>query len=344
MADVRFKKGIKHRDFRKLYLIIGALVVIGIVYMAFFSNSVANIVNPTQLNINVNQTVYFRLPDSHNTYAIFLKAILGNSATAYVSGMPVLEKPIIVLQMTSSSSYNISTSASAAANMHISMLNTSKSGASFEITPLLVDLGVKPSATIGVLQPVSFYGTLNYNGIQLTNTTNTQGGGSSTATTTVVTTTVAPTTTVQPANMTPTVLAGINATTPGILMKAYGALFAKDTACTSSIYNQSMPIYSTYHSAAKGPNDYYNATQHTPTSITIAVSNLHGTLYSALYTAHTPSATWTGPLANIQYDIGSNTIGTVTFEGLWQGLNYTQISANYNHQNSVPNACGALIP
>lgn len=328
--------------------IVIVIVVLLVIYGVFslLQPGVTSITAAKTLSLSVNQTLFFRI-NNGGAAAIRLVNVTANHAIFYVTSLPVLYNPVVVVSLAAASSANISSNATQSANMNLELVSSSASGATIIVTPW--PTSVKTSSDISLITPVSF--TLSGSAATTTATTTTvtltttvSGSGTSTATTTAAITTTKVTTTVAavPASF-QQALTLLNQTNIGMLMINYKALYIKDAACTSNVYNATYHYY--YTGAIPGPESFENVSAETPTNINI--NETEGTAANSVivtYVAVTPSASWSGPAVKAVLNTGATVaLKNVTYTGIYTGLNYTTLSDAYNFQSGVSGACGAYI-
>jgi hypothetical protein len=134
----------------------------------------------------------------------------------------------------------------------------------------------------------------------------------------------------------------INSTGTGVLMNNYAKLYAKDSGCNASTYNST---YLTYHaSAPPAPVDFANLSQVVPRSLTVSASVSSGPDVAVVYKTAAPSSASTGAaLVVIVNTSSSSFLSSVTYTGVYYGLNYTQLNSTYAFQSKILNACAAYV-
>lgn len=311
--------------------IIIAIIIIVIIYFAltsFVFNSIHQLNVQESFTLNKNNTIFYSFPDNSTTYAIFLKNVSSSSATFYVSGLPILTKPVVVVTLLAGGSANVSSKAGSVADIHLSLSSSTGSQATFSMTPLLQGLNIRVNGNLYVLNPSSLSGNVSVTTIATTISTTTVG--STSTLTTII-------------NVTPNhqVLSGVNATPIGKLMSKYKALYMKDTQCTPSVYNSTY--LSQFGSLPPAPSSYVNVSELTPTNLDMSVSNVATNIYNITYSSVSPSSLTTGAALVVEYSLASNSIIAQKFKGIFLGQNYTQLNSSYNFQGGFNNNCGAYI-
>ncbi|MDE1846240.1 MAG: hypothetical protein KGH53_03100 [Candidatus Micrarchaeota archaeon] len=327
--------------------VVAALIVIAVAYFGFSgSSSVSHISAAQSFTIPLNGTVYFTLLNGTSVSSIFLQGSSNSSALFYVSGTPILVKPIVVASILKGTAQNISTTLGTSANLNVLLVSSTAGQATITLTPLPATLGIKVSPSVAVITPSvvlqgGTFSTPTTTTVTTSIPTTTVAGSATTATTTVATTA---TTTVASTIPTAQVMAYANATVLGNLIKNFKALYISGQSCTSSLYN------STYRtklgSAPSGPNVYSSIVTVTPTDATFSISQVGTTLYNVTYSLVAPSASAAGAAVVLEINNNNGALITTNFvsTGPWRGLNTTIIQNNYNFAAGIGNACAALIP
>ncbi|MGI0141721.1 MAG: hypothetical protein ACREBF_03685 [Candidatus Micrarchaeales archaeon] len=325
--------------------ILGVIIVIGIVYFVGTSllSGALQISSMQTFNIPTNGSVYFTLPNNTGSYSIFLRSSSNSSATFYISGSPILVKPIVVVSMPVLGSSNASTTGGSFANVHVTLESSSNSGVKVDLTPLPTSLNLRVSGGISEINPTTL----------LSGTASTTTGGSQTTTvaTTVTTTatttavTTAPTTTISGGISAVTqtqVMTDANATNIGLLMKNFKTLYVNGHSCTSALYNSTYA--SKFGSVPKSYNTYANVSQVTPTTSSWSIVSVGTTLYNVTYSLTAPSSQASGKAVVLEINTGNGALVSEAYTGPFQGLNYTVLASNYNFAVGVGNSCGILLP
>lgn len=320
---------------------IGIIIVLAAVYfLATRSQAPVNTLNSLQsFTIPLNGSESFTLPGDNNVYSIYLKSATNSTATFYVSGVPILIKPIFVVDMHVLASENLSTTNHNIANLHMELQSVSPSQATVALTPLASSLDSIVTSGITVINPASLL-----QGSTLLESESVTGGG--TATTTVTTTvTTSVTTTVFNGvtnGTTSQVMTLINNTQIGTLMKNLAPLYAKSNQCTADIYNTTYQVK--YGSLPDGPNSYYNVSPYAPRSIRWTISNFSVNVYNVTYILAAQQSVAAGPAFIIQMNTASGLAISQRFTGPWAPLNYSLLNAQYAFASSIANNCAAVVP
>ena len=313
-------------------VIILAAIIAAWVYVATSSATVHYVSPSASVTLAHNGMFYFRLPGNTNTYLVTLENSSNGGALLYLTQLPVLNNPISAVFIFPNEGINLSLEGTTVADIHISLIGSNASYAKLSLEPVDPSLGIK-AASVPVIAPMIFIEQALYTGnVSVVTTT-----ASSTSTSTTVLTTV-PSSSLPVAQL----MQLVNNTSPGILMNGYKALYEKDRACSAGVYNATY--YKYYNSYPSGPNSFANVSTMIPIDMNITVSKVGGDIYSATYSTVSRSPSSSGPAFTIAMNITNGQIESAVFEGIFRGLNYTQINAAYQFQNSIQNYCGAYIP
>ena len=252
-----------------------------------------------------------------NQFSIYLNYSTPSLANLYLSSIPILQGQTTTLMINKGQAANISLSGSQYADIELKLISSNNTGAVLSVVQIPADIkistGISGSATTAAT------------------TATTTTGSTSTSTT-------QPTTTVNTGAL---AISAFNKTSVGTLMDNYAALYQATQSCTPSLYNSTF--ISTQHSAPSGQNTYYNTSDVTPYKITSSEVEVSPGTYNITYT--TVSKTLgSKTVLNAQFTYPSNVTVTYAFTGLFNGLTYSQVESNYNSQDSIGNACAALIP
>ncbi|MDE1854908.1 MAG: hypothetical protein KGH57_01125 [Candidatus Micrarchaeota archaeon] len=314
---------------RQIIGLVAALIVIYIAY-GILLPSVVTITSTRSLTLSTNQSQLIKI---YNGSPADMKVVSSSSSSAsfYLTSVPVLYGPVVSFSLSPQASLNVSSSGSGTADMNIKLVSSSNSSITVEITPLTAALGIKPSRGVTLLNPASLsnIGTSN-----ITITTL-----STVSTTSTTTTTISTNSTLVLFQQALTLM---NKTGTGVLMKNYAALYAKDVACTPSVYNATYTQYYSKHPPA--PVDYYNVSLATPTGIKINESKLSKTNVLLTYSTVSPSPGTTGTAVQAIINTSSSSfIQSLSFTGVYAGFNYTILNKSYAFQSKILNNCGAYI-
>ncbi len=327
-ARKKFSFSIRWASPKEIIAVLVSLIIIYLIYGALTSG-VIEISSTSSLSFASNQTSFIRIYNGSDA-AIKLSSTSSSSASFLITSLPALYGPVVSFSMAPGSSLNVSTDGSHVADMNIRLVSSTSAGATVAITPFLLELGIKPSASITLLNPASL--------------SNIKTGSSLTTVTTVST----QTTTVLAQNQTQILfqqaLQLMNKTGPGALMKDYKALYEKDVGCTMSTYNST---YAVYYSGAKppAPVSFENVSSSTPTDIKLNLTTLAAKDNVLLtYSTVSPSPSTTGSaLIAIINTSSAAFLHSVTYTGLYTGLNYSALNSSYSFQSRILNDCGAYI-
>ncbi|MDE1768663.1 MAG: hypothetical protein KGH67_01795 [Candidatus Micrarchaeota archaeon] len=306
-----------------------AVVVIVIAFLLLQPSGVATINSNNTVTINLNSTYNFKLPDNNSVASLYLASSSGSGATLYLSKLPVLENNIFVVPLQKGTVVNVSVYGGSAADLQISLISSAATGAIVSLYYIPHNLNLHP-ASLQMLGSSSV--------------------GQTTAPTTTVpslttspqqTTTIQATTTVPKLNASGTALADANSSIYGVLANNYKTLYLKEASqCTPSTYNST---YITKHQTSpKGPNTFQNVSIATPTSIVSSIKQLSATLYNITYVA----VIGIGNTPSLVIEINSTTkfVKTYTFEGIFQGMTYSDALTQYQAFNQSSNPCELYVP
>ncbi len=251
-------------------------------------------------------------------FSVYMNYSTPFAAYLYVSSIPIFQGQTTSITLQKGQAANISLSDSQYADIELKVLSSNNTGAVLSVVQIPGELKI-PAGTSGA-------------GTTAPTTITTTASG----TTTVATT--APTTTV---NTSALAVAAFNTTSIGTLINGYGFLYKATQSCTPSLYNSTF--ISTQHSAPSGQNTYDNTSKVTPYDMVYSIAEVSSGTYNITYT--TVSKTLGSKAAlNAQFAYPSNTVITYTFTGIFAGMTDSQVQSNFNSQNSIGNACAALIP
>ncbi len=310
--------------------IVAILIVIVIAYFLFSGSSVQKISSNKTVSLLVNSSFNFNLPDNTTPASIFLASSSNNSATIYLSTLPVLEKNLYQITLQRGSSINVSVYNSPNADLQIGFVAGGLKSGSISLIYIPSNLNVKPAA-LQALNSTSFgKGGATTTISQSTQTTTIKG-----------TTTTAPTTTVKSQNVTQQALIDANNSIEGTLIVNYNRLYTTAAAkCTPSAYNTT---YITKHShAPSGPNSFANVTLAVPTSLYETATKAAGNVYNVTYTAVIPIGNL--PALKMQINTTTQFVGTYSFVGIFQGETYDTALSQYQGLNQSTNPCSPYVP
>ncbi len=304
------------------YLRIGIVVlvlaaVIGVAASAL-SSGVPNITDATTLNITSSGTV-FRMAGTE--YVAFLHGMSGATAYIYITKTPVFISQVLNVTLTEGTTVHVNYGASSA-NMALTLKSVGTS-AYVQIVPISASIGMAPdSAYIRALPPASLEGKATTIKINVNNAT-------STTTVSAIVTTV-PSATSQ-------VMQELQATEYYPLMLNYSNAYAKTLQCTQSMYD--ADYISQYGTVPTGPSTYQNSTAAAPYNMSLSIAQSSGDIYTATYTTKAKESVGSGPALVITINSTSGAISGTKYEGVFSGLNYTQLYNAYAKMASVGDAC-----
>lgn len=317
-------------------IVIGLVVILVIAYLLFNGSGAQLISSNKTVTLALNSSINFYLPDNNTVASLFLAQSSNSSILLYLSKTPVLEKNILMLPMQKGNVANLSVYGSQYADLQVSMVSSTPTGAIISLSTIPKNLNIRP-AILQLLNSTSFGKTITATTTIPTNSQSTTiipSGGLST-------TTIAATTTVPPSvNATALALLDANKSIYGVLMTNYNKLYIKAaTTCTPTLYNSSFRISQGY--APTGPNSFANATLAVPSSITASVKKVPGGLYNVTYTAVIPIGNL--PALLLQINTTTQFVSSYSFLGVFQGTNYGTALQQYQALNSS-SACSPYIP
>jgi|GEM_PF-1555684 hypothetical protein len=333
------------------------LIAVAIGYLALTWHGTPTVTTNQSFSVQNGQSIYFRLKNNPDTFALFLQNSSNSYSIIYVSKVPVLTSPIITFGLASSQSVNISAEGSSQnADLQVKLISSTNKSATIELISIPSIFTIKLSSGIQVRNPASFYTPNNATQpIVITQSPAVQNKTSNKTTATVTTPVTPKNTTTTPKNVTTTpqqpkvsgnsiknISSILNATYIGTLMNEYKTLYNKDKACDSQTYGTDLQTND--HYAPIGPFDYANASASTPTDVTVNATMLSKTNYAVRYYIVTPSAVFTKPSVAFNLSTSSGVVTNIVFAGAYLDQNYTSLNQVYNFQNGIANDCGAYIP
>ncbi|MEM4122067.1 MAG: hypothetical protein QW644_01100 [Candidatus Micrarchaeaceae archaeon] len=326
-------RSVSHKHtLRNTFILIVILVIIAVaIYWIYAMHGVQLITSQETFNIAAGSGIYFDVPSSQGTYYLFVKNSTASGSVIYITGLPILSKPVVATFIAAGSGANLSTDALKYSNIHVFLQSSNSSFVKIALSPISSGLAIKPSPNVVIL-PAILAEHVIYNGTVSVVTT-----------TTSTTTTVAPTTTIS-ANATipvANIMKLVGNLNVGTLMSEYATLYTKDRACNESVYNATM---SKYGIPTNGPFSFYNASMNTPYELETNITSAGNGNYNVIYSVLTKSQPRPNPSLVILLNYSSGTPKNVSFTGAYFGLNYTELNAAYQFQNSINNFCGAYIP
>jgi hypothetical protein len=341
--NTRYGVGGKGRGSPKVRGIAIAVVILAVAVIAAYlvvQPGVTEVTATRTVSFQANQTLYFGLSDG--TVALKLQSSTPSTAVFYASQTPVLFGSVSQFSLNQGMSANVSSSGSVSADMNIMLISTSATGATVQITPLSTSLGVKPSGSVSVMNPIAF----GSNAAAVTTvaaSSNTQTGQE---TSTVSTTVPSTTTANQIASITPAqrAMAAANNSTAGKLMLDFRKLYLADASCDSNTYSITYVKY--YSAMPTGPNSFANVSELTPTDVKVSASQTGSSGdYKVTYSMVSQSSVTSGPAVTMTVDPTTGAVSGITYEGMFMGFNYTVASQLYDFQSTIPNSnvCAAYI-
>lgn len=311
--------------------IIGTIVLIVIVaaIALSFAGGIPTISSNKTITLQHNASANFYLPDSRNVSSIFLAQSSNSSATVYISRNPVLLNSITQISLTKGETTNISLSGGNA-DLQITLISGTSKAATIALSYVPKTLGIKSSSGIG----------------SLNNTGGGQVKASTTESTTIPnapTTTAAATTTVVQENPTVEAYAVANATSLGILMSDYKALYEKDkTDCTRSIYDSAYA--DNFGVVPTGPNTFANMSLIAPVSIKMSAASAGGDLFNiSYYDVNVSGVEAKDRILQMQINITGQYVVSSDFSGDFYGMSYTSVLQQYQSLNSSSDLCSAYV-
>lgn len=314
---------------RLVLLLIVALIVAYVAY-SFLFPAVVTVASAQNFMLSQNQTVFMRLYNS-SVVALTLTSTSASGASFSVSSVPMVYGPVLYFNMIPSQSLSVSAFGAKEADMNVALVSSSGNGASVEITPLHELLGVQVSPNIRIANPASLTGVSRTGNVTIAPRQ---------------TSSIASTTTIAAQNSSQAeilkALSLINSTGTGTLLGQYAKLYAKGVGCNESTYNTT---YLTYHGTLPpAPLSFANLSQLTPTGMTINASVSSGPNVVIMYSTTARSTTSAGPVIIAVVNTTSvSFLTSVTYTGIYQGLNYTVLNSTYAFQSRILNNCAAYV-
>ena len=316
-----------HHRSRKLVLAIAALIIVAIVGLALVSGAGVPTVSSTYtVTLQNRSAAAFYLPDSGNSSSIYLSSVSASGAVLYIGRNPVLTSPITVATLSIGQLVNVSTAHTAYADLQIRLVSSTADSATIALTYVPSSLGVSPSSGLSALN-----GTLAMQ--QYTTVPTTTAQATTTAATSV-------TTTASPVNHTLAVLEEANATSYGVLINKYKALYERDAgACTRSQYD--IDYSRTFGSVPSGPSTFANASVAVPTTIKSSITKVSAVMYNITYSS--VSGIGTSPAMVIQFNATGQYVVASKFTGIFLDQNYATTLSNYQAVNTS-DPCSVYLP
>ncbi|MEM0200840.1 MAG: hypothetical protein QXD23_00335 [Candidatus Micrarchaeaceae archaeon] len=342
MASLNFKH--KTHGFQRkrspTTLIIAAIIIIAIAVVVLLSLGGVNKISSSQtFTIKQGSSLQFTLPSSQSTFSIYLNNATTSSAGLLVSQSPVLSSTIVSFLINNGSTLNISTEGLSTANLQIKLLSSNSTYAKLQLTPVPSGLTIPTSSFVINSQPSPIpKSSITPAQSTISTTTSIQ---SSTAPKTSQQSTVPTTTTTTP-SISQSIITEANNSYIGTLVANLNILYAEESQCTSSIYNQTFISY--VHQQPIGPFSYQNVSTVTPKSILTKITGPFSYGYLVNYTSNSDSKLTSGLAISMELNSTTGVISNVKFSGIFEGQNYTDIHNSYTFQSGIGNSCAALIP
>ncbi|MGC8479655.1 MAG: hypothetical protein ACP5M9_03235 [Candidatus Micrarchaeia archaeon] len=348
MASLTFNK--KHAFKRKSnnkYLVITVIIIIAAVLLVLLSLGGVNTISQSEtVTLKQGTAMQFYLPSYHNVFSIL--ATQGSSLYTYIqiSQSPVLASAIISFSISQGSMLNVSTTGSKNANLQVKLLSSNSTYSTIQLTPVPYGLIIPISSGVSATEPapVPQSGSSNVSIISTTvqSTTTTQNTQQTTtqAVTTSITSVVT-TTQTSNAGIPQSVINQASQSYIGSLVSNLNTLYAEESQCTQSLYNQTLISYA--HVSPTGPLSYQNVTLYTPSSITNKITGPFSKGYLVTYYSQSKSSQTTGAAISMYLNQSTGAISDIVFSGIFQGQNYSDLESSYNFQSGIGNACAAYI-
>jgi hypothetical protein len=315
---------------KAVYAIVALIIIYFIVTWAWNTFSVVGISGPTNLTITNSSTI-FTLQGGE--YSTSLVSYSPSATQISLTRQPTFLNPTFYVTLYNGSSTKVN-GAGQYANIQIALDSASNSAAQVTITPIAASALATPDSSRITVASTSLTPFGGAGGVQPQSTTTvTQSQSTTTVTQSQSTTTVAQssTTTIAGTGYYNTAVAILHQNEFYGLMLNYTALYASDTGCSPAIYNQSYDTK--YGSYPTGPTDYHNLSTHTPTAMTLNITNTT-TSAVATYIAAVANQSFSGPAIVIKMNLQSKLITGTVVEGVYQDLNYSSLLNGYTYATS----------
>ncbi|MDE1851405.1 MAG: hypothetical protein KGH69_01805 [Candidatus Micrarchaeota archaeon] len=309
-------------------IVVALVVVIALAYFFIAGSGIQTVRTSSNFSLFSSNSVNFMLPGNDSVYSIYLAAASPGSATFYVGKEPILINKISVFTLIPGSAVNVSTEGLGTANIEVKLHSSSNNSATVEIVHIPKDFNARVSGSVTYLANSS------------------QGSSATTVTTTIAATTTigqgtttAPTTTVSTSGTSSQALVDANLTTYGTLMNNYKVLYNNGKQCTQNTYNIDMANAGKSYSP---PNDYYNASQFTPTDVKSSAAKVSGSVYNVTYILNTPIGN--SNVLTLKVDSASNTLISEKFGGFFSSETYSTLNQKYQAAVAIGDNCASYIP
>lgn len=325
----------------KLLIVLAVIIIAVVAYAVFFLSVSQTVVSaPATANLTSAGTIF---SINGQQYLISLASISVSQGKAYIhiSKLPIFVNPILNVTLSIGNITKIN-AGTTYADMGVQLQSLSANSATVQVSPLYTSLKISPDS-----QDISYIqGTLYNSGQspsqQITTTIASSGSSSTTAKTT---TTAASTTTVVATNNTQLDIntALKNNALYGLMLN-FSVLYANTSECTSQLYNSTY-IYAHGH-APPGPSSYENVSPFVPYNLTISTSNLGSGNFNIAFKTLTQNPVYDDSVAvNLQVNASTKTVTNESFPstGIFDGLNFTKLRANYVSAIAAGGACGVEV-
>ena len=301
----------------KIILAVVAVIIIVAAYAVLSSGSGARQIGQNYTFTLQKGTAQNLALGNGKEFSVYLNYSTPTTAYLQISSIPIFQGMITRIALSKAQTINISLNNSQYSDIELRTVSTNSTNAVLSVVQIPSGIKISTGNT--------------ETGTTATTTVSATGG------TTSISSTI-PTTT---ANNTVLAVSAFNSTQTGTLINNFGALYRATQSCTPSLYNSTY--ISTQHSAPSGPNTYYNVSEVTPYNMVYSVADVSPGTYNLTYT--TVSKTLgSKPVLKAQFSYPSNVTVSYVFIGIFSGMTYSQVLSAYNSQNSIGNACAALIP
>jgi hypothetical protein len=319
-------------------LIVIIIIAIGLYYVFFLYVNQTVIQAPATANVTASGTI-FSVNGQQYLISLSEASISTGQAYIHISKLPIFLNTLLNVTLPLNNITKIN-AGSVYANMGIQLLSMSTNSITIQISPLDTSLAISPdSQHIKQIQ-----GTLYTSGQAATTittttiaTTTTIGTGSSTTTTAATTTT-----TIAVNNTQLEISAALGGNNMYALLLNFSKLYTNTTGCTQSGYDTLYPIVT--HMQPNPPNDYPNASQITPYSMSSTTAQVGSGLYNVTFTTKAHAQLFDNvPAVILEVNTNSNTVTySISSKGIFEGQSYSTMDQNYVQANSE-GACGVEV-
>lgn len=329
---------IKHNNNRMIAAAAVVIIIIAIAYYAFFIyGGQAVVLAPATTNLTQSGEIF-----SINSaqYLISLSTVSLGSGKAYVhvSKLPVFVNPLLNVTLTLNNITKVN-AGSTYADVGIQLLSASANSITIKVTPLSESLQIAPDSQYISVISGTLYNSGQSTSVQASTSTTigatTTKGAGSTATTSSATTTVTVNTTAVNIN------AALKQNQLYGLLLNFSVLYTNTSKCTASLYNSTY--LNVHGSLPKGSVSFANVSPFVPYNLSRVTKSTNG-YYEAVFTAKTEDPSFNNSVA-ATITVNPTTKATVnqSITGVFQGLNYSQLSKNYVRALSVGGACAVDV-